>query len=51
MYTHTCVFSVFKKVDKLMNITRMNTKPGKLTAADKNGETDCFGWPDSPPLF
>lgn len=34
MYTYT-VFSVFKKVDKLMNVTRMNIKPGKLTAADK----------------
>lgn len=34
MYTYT-VFSVFKKVDQLMNVTRMNIKPGKLTAADK----------------
>lgn len=34
MYTYT-VFLVFKKVDKLMNVTRMNIKPGKLTAADK----------------
>lgn len=34
MYTYT-VFLVFKKVDKLMNVTRMNMKPGKLSAADK----------------
>lgn len=31
MYTY--IF--FKKVDKLINITRMNIKPGKLTADDK----------------
>lgn len=40
LYIHTyTVFLVFKscplKVDKLVNVTRMNTKPGKLTAADK----------------
>lgn len=34
MHTYT-VFSVFKKIDQLMNVTRMNIKPGKLTAADK----------------